>query len=111
MSETKIQPKTDINGHQWDEDQVYHVLNHRFRRNMLLNLARNGPRPASQLRGTIKLGATIKQLVEMIKAGIVVKLPNPNDGRQPIYALASIVPFTKTEEGAVIDFGFCLVRL
>ncbi|MDB6026390.1 MAG: hypothetical protein JWM68_2613 [Verrucomicrobiales bacterium] len=110
MSDAKILSKADPNGRFWDEDLIYHVLNHKFRRSLLLCLARGGPRPASQLGG-IKLGSTIKQLVEMIEAGLVVKSPNPKDGRQPIYGLVPAVPVVKTETGVVIDFGFCVVRL
>ena len=109
MADTTIQPNADPNGRVWDEDAIYFVLNSRSRRNILLCLARGGPRTASQLGG--KLGSTIKHLVEMIDAGLVVKSPNPNDGRQPIYSLISAVPVVKTETGGVIDFGFCTIRL
>ena len=36
---------------------------------------------------------------------------NPRDGRRLLYVLSPGVPLVKTEKGAVVDFGFCLVRL
>ncbi|MDB6025430.1 MAG: hypothetical protein JWM68_1653 [Verrucomicrobiales bacterium] len=100
-------PKTT---HQWDEDTVFFALGQPLRRRVFLKLARVGPKPGSQLTSGPQLGTTLKQLAILCKTGLVVKAPNPDDRRQPLYALAPLVPLTRTENGGVIDFGFCLLR-
>lgn len=110
MPDAKIPPVADSNGRAWNQDVIYSVLNHPFRRHLLLSLAQKGPLPARQLGGR-RLGTTLKHLVLMIEAELVMKCPNPNDGRQPIYALTPAVPVVKTDSGVQLDFGFCIVRL
>jgi hypothetical protein len=97
----------------WDEDVIYATLANPVRRRILLSLARNGPQTGAQLMGGVKrqLSATLKHLVEMRSAGLVMTHENPGDGRRLLYLLSPGVPLTKTEKGAVVDFGFCLLRL
>jgi DNA-binding transcriptional ArsR family regulator len=97
----------------WNEDKIYAALGDPVRRRLLLALARGGPQPGAQLMGGVRhrLSATLKHLAAMRAAGLVVMRENPRDGRKLLYALSAAVPVTKTETGAVIDFGFCLLRL
>jgi len=54
---------------------------------------------------------TFKHLVLLVKAGLLVTAPDPNDGRKTRYGLSPKVPVTKTADGVVLDFGCCVVRL
>jgi DNA-binding transcriptional ArsR family regulator len=58
-----------------------------------------------------RLDATLKHLIALRAAGLVVTRPDPVDGRRMLYSLAPTVPVVKTDKGAVMDFGCCVVRL
>ncbi|MBI5772701.1 MAG: hypothetical protein HZA89_03035, partial [Verrucomicrobia bacterium] len=75
--------------------------------------ARGEPRPASVLKAGVgrRLDATLKHLIALRAAGLVVTRPDPADGRRMLYSLSPTVPVVKTDKGAVIDFGCCVVRL
>ncbi|MBE7496355.1 MAG: hypothetical protein HS117_15535 [Verrucomicrobiaceae bacterium] len=60
--------------------------------------------------GEHPLDATLKHLVALRGAGLVVTAENPQDGRRLLYHLAPAIPATKTERGWEMDFGYCLVR-
>ena len=99
---------------QWSPDQIFPVLADPVRRQILFVLAHGKPCPASVLKGGVRrrLDATLKHLVAMRAAGLLLVAPDPTDGRRMLYALAPAVPVVKSPEGAVaIDFGFCLLRL
>jgi hypothetical protein len=98
---------------QWDADFIFVALSDPVRRGLLLTLAHGGAFPASHLKNGAgrRLDATLKHLVSMRKAGLLVMQPDPADGRRMLYSLSSSVPVTMTESGAVIDFGFLLLRL
>jgi len=98
---------------QWDQDLVYNVLNDPCRRRILLALAQKGPQPAAAFspgRGRMGTDVILKHLVLLRNVGLVMKQPNPGDGRCSLYALSPTVPIVRTAEGCVIDFGFCMVR-
>jgi DNA-binding transcriptional ArsR family regulator len=97
----------------WNPDLIFSVLADPARRKVLLALARGGPKAGAVLKTSAgrRLDATLKHLAAMRSAGLVVVLPNPEDGRRQLYGLAPSVPLVKTEAGNVIDFGFCLLRL
>jgi DNA-binding transcriptional ArsR family regulator len=97
----------------WDEDLIYATLADPARRRLLLALARGGPQPGVSLKVSAgrTLTATVKHLAGLRKAGLVLMQENPRDGRRQLYALSPLVPVTKTETGAVVDFGFCTLRL
>ncbi|MBE7497225.1 MAG: hypothetical protein HS117_19965 [Verrucomicrobiaceae bacterium] len=58
-----------------------------------------------------RLDATLKHLVALRGAGLVVTAENPQDGRRLLYHLTPAIPATKTERGWEMDFGYCLVRI
>lgn len=102
-----------VNAPVWDENLIFSALADPVRRQMLLTLARGGPQPASilMLSARRRLDATLKHLTAMRSAGLLITKPDPTDGRRMLYSLAPTIPLSKTEQGAVIDFGFCLLRL
>ena len=108
-SPTSVNPSTPT----WDEDLFFETFADRARRRLLLSLARSGAQPAADLTGAAgkRLDATLKHLITLRAAGLVVQQDNPRDGRKYLYALAPNVPLTKTETGAALDFGFLTVRL
>ena len=57
-----------------------------------------------------RLDATLKHLVALRGAGLVVTAENPQDGRRLLYRLSPAIPVTNTAAGWEMDFGYCLVR-
>lgn len=113
MPDTTLPANVRPSGPVWDEDLVFQTLGHRARRRLLVAIAAGGPRPAEDLTGASgkRLDATLKHLVSLRAARLVVQQENPRDGRKYLYALAPNVPVTRTEKGLVLDFGFATVRL
>ena len=97
----------------WDPDLIFLTLADPARRQLLLALAAGGPQPAADLLGASgkRLDATLKHLISLRAAGLVVQRENPGDGRKYLYALAPNVPVARTEKGVALDFGFVSVRL
>jgi hypothetical protein len=58
----------------------------------------------------IFLDSTLKNLKQMVAAGIVVQLENPQDRRRPLYALTPLAKVTRGADETTVDFGFCFVR-
>ncbi len=59
-----------------------------------------------------RLDATLKHLVALRQAGLVVTQLNPADGRRQLYTLPPTVKVTKTETGMrEVDFGCCVMRV
>ena len=113
MPDTILPVNANPVGPTWDEDLIYETLGHRARRKLLVWLAAGGPQAAADLTGATgkRLDATLKHLISLRAAKLVVQQENPGDGRKYLYALAPNVPVTKTEKGTVLDFGFVTVRL
>jgi len=93
-------------------DTVYAALGDPTRRRLLQILADGQGRTASVLAGGVgkRLDATLKHLVALRGAGLVITAENPQDGYRLLYHLAPAIPATKTERGWEMDFGYCLVR-
>lgn len=93
-------------------DTVYAALGDPTRRRLLQILAHGKGLTATILASNVgrKLDATLKHLVALRAAGLVITAENPNDGRRLLYHLAPAIPVTKTERGWEMDFGYCLVR-
>jgi DNA-binding transcriptional ArsR family regulator len=112
MADTIPTPAPVVPEAVWNEDLIFSALADPVRRKLLFALARGGPQPASKLKTVAgrQLDATLKQLVTLREAGLLVTTPDPQDGRRMLYALASAVQLAKTETGVVLDFGFCRLR-
>lgn len=93
-------------------DTVYAALGDPTRRRILQILAHGKAHTATVLAGNVgkRLDATLKHLVALRGAGLVITEPNPQDGRRQLYRLAPSIPVTKTDQGWEMDFGYCLVR-
>ena len=93
-------------------DTVYAALGDPTRRRLLQALADGQGRTATQLKSSAerKLDATLKHLVALRGAGLVVTSENPADGRRLLYRLSPTIPARRTETGWELDFGYCLVR-
>lgn len=93
-------------------DTVYAALGDPTRRRLLQILAHGQALTATALAGNVgkSLDGTLKHLVALRGAGLVVTEENPQDGRRLLYRLAPAIPVTKTESGWEMDFGYCLVR-
>lgn len=113
MADTTPPPANPPPAPAWDPEVIFPVLADPVRRRLLLSLARGAVSPASVLKGGVgrRLDATLKHLIAMRAAGLVVTRPDPADGRRMLYSLAPAVPVVKTDKGAVMDFGCCVVRL
>jgi DNA-binding transcriptional ArsR family regulator len=71
------------------------------------------PQTATQLTASTRkrLDATLKHLISLRTAGLIVTEQNPVDGRRQLYRLAPAIPVTITATGGrEFDFGCCLVR-
>jgi len=97
----------------WDADVIFPLLADPVRRRLLLAVARGGGQPASVLKDAAnrRLDATLKHLTALRAAGLLVTRPDKQDGRRMLYGLAPGVPLVMAPEGAVLDFGFCVLRL
>jgi DNA-binding transcriptional ArsR family regulator len=97
----------------WNPDAVFAMLADPARRRALVALARGGPQPATSVMASAgrRLDATLKHLIAMREAGVLTTAPDPTDGRRTLYGLSPKVQVTQTPEGAVLDFGCCVVRL
>lgn len=93
-------------------DTVYAALGDPTRRRLLQILAHGQGLTATALAGNVskRLDATLKHLVALRGAGLVVTAENPQDGRRLLYRLTPAIPVTKTATGWEMDFGYCLVR-
>lgn len=95
-------------------DQLFAALGDPVRRRILLILSDGRLRTASELKisANRKLDATLKHLVALRAAGLVVTRENPADGRRQLYTLApGVVSRPSATGGREIDFGPCVVRL
>lgn len=93
-------------------DTVYAALGDPTRRRLLQILADSQRRTVTVLAGNVgkRLDATLKHLVALRGAGLVITAENPQDGRRLLYHLAPAIPATKSERGWEMDLGYWLVR-
>jgi DNA-binding transcriptional ArsR family regulator len=93
-------------------DTVYAALGDPTRRRLLQILAHGKGLTATALAGNVgkRLDCTLKHLLALRGARLVITAENPADGRRLLYHLAPAIPVTKTETGCDMDFGYCLVR-
>ena len=113
MSDVSLNPPTAANQPALNPDDVFWLLGDPSRRRVLLALHSGAALAASQLRGAVGLrqAATEKHLTHLLKAGLLVAAPDERDKRRMLYRLSPSVAVVKTETGAAMDFGCCLVRL
>lgn len=113
MSDGKIAVSPTPNIPTLNEDLVYNTLRDPVRRRILMSLARSGGKTASELNSSVghKLDATGKHLQALRGSGMVIMTENPSDRRKALYKLTPLVRVFKTDDAAVIDFGFCTIKL
>jgi DNA-binding transcriptional ArsR family regulator len=94
-------------------DTVYAALGDKTRRRILLALFDGRARTATVLAGAAgkRLDATLKHLLALRTAGLIVANQDAVDGRRQVYRLAPSVKTATTPEGRTMDFGYCLVRV
>ena len=113
MSEPASLPTVPVTVKTVDADTVFAALGDRTRRRILLALFDGQPRRATVLAGASgkRFDATLKHLVALRNAGLIVAALDPVDARRQVYTLAPSVKVAETPEGRTMDFGYCLVRL
>jgi DNA-binding transcriptional ArsR family regulator len=92
---------------------VFAMLADPARRRLLETLAAGIPRRASQLAPAVsrRLDATLKHLVALRDAGLVVTQDDAKDRRRQLYSLSLAITVRAVEGGQEIDFGCCLLRV
>ncbi len=95
-----------------DADTVFAALSERTRRRILLAMADGKPRTATAVAGLSgkKFDATLKHLIALRNAGLIVAAQDAVDGRRQAYTLAPSLIVTDAPEGKTMDFGYCVVR-
>ncbi|MFM2081647.1 MAG: Helix-turn-helix domain [Verrucomicrobiota bacterium] len=113
MTSSDSPAPTPGNAVAWDASFIFSILSDAMRYRILATLARNGPQAASQLMGSSsrKFSATLKHMVMMERAGLLVRTPDRADKRRMLYSLSPSLPLVKSETDVALEFGFCLVRL
>jgi predicted transcriptional regulator len=93
-------------------DALNLALAESVRRRLIRTLADGQPRTAAELTANSgrALDATLKYLIHLRAAGIVIMFKNPIGSQRNRYKLNPAIPVTKTETGWEIDFGYCVVR-
>lgn len=97
----------------WDPDLVFAALGEPTRRRLLLSLAATPRQTASQLMMSSRkrLDGTLKHLVALRAAKLVVTEENPQDGRRLLYRLSPDIVVRRTETALEVDFGCGVVRV
>lgn len=83
------------------------------RRRILVALADGTPRRCSALQSVTgkRFDATLKHVIALRDAGLIVGVPDPTDGRRQIYSLSPALKVGDTPLGRMLDFGYGLLRL
>lgn len=58
-----------------------------------------------------RFDATLKHVVALRDAGLIVGQPDPTDKRRQIYSLSPALKVGDTPLGRMLDFGYGLLRL
>jgi DNA-binding transcriptional ArsR family regulator len=97
----------------WSPDVVFAMLADPARRRALLAIARTQPQAATSLTGASgkRMDATLKHLITLREAGMLTTSPDPKDGRRTLYGLSPKMKIIKSAQGAVLDFGCCIIPL
>jgi DNA-binding transcriptional ArsR family regulator len=97
----------------WNADLVFAALGDPSRRRLMVSLAGRPLQTATDLRGATgkRLDATLKHLVALRAAKLVVAEENPRDGRRMVYRLSPDVTVRRTETALELDFGCGVVRV
>ena len=113
MSDPAPFPSVPVTVKTVDADTVFAALGDKTRRRLLLALSDGQPRRCTTLTGTAgkRFDATLKHLIALRNAGLIVANPDPTDSRRQLYSLAPSVKVAQTPEGRTMDFGYCVVRL
>jgi DNA-binding transcriptional ArsR family regulator len=95
-----------------DADALFGVLNDRTRRRILVTLFDGQLRAGRALGGNLskQLDSIRKHCDVLVKAGLIVAEPDPEDGRRHAYKLAPTVKTETTPNGRTMDFGCCVVH-
>ena len=93
-------------------DTVFAALGDATRRRILLGMADGKPRTATAVAtfSGKRFDATLKHLVALRNAGLIVASQDATDGRRQAYTLAPSIIVTDSPAGKTMDFGYCLVR-
>lgn len=93
-------------------DTVFAALGDATRRRILLGVADGKPRTATAIASFSgkRFDATLKHLIALRNAGLLVAAQDAVDGRRQAYTLAPSVIVTNAAEGKTMDFGYCIVR-
>ena len=93
-------------------DVVFAALSDPSRVRILAGLFDGQFHPAPALGGTLPKhrDLTRKHAAVLVKAGLLVAEPDPQDQRRQHYKLAPSIKTETTPQGRVMDFGSCLVR-
>jgi len=94
-------------------DTVFAALGDSTRRRILLAMADGKPRTATAIAtfSGKRFDATLKHLIALRNAGLLVAAQDTTDGRRQAYTLAPSVIVSGAPEGKTMDFGNCLVRI
>ncbi|MBA4150653.1 MAG: helix-turn-helix transcriptional regulator [Verrucomicrobia bacterium] len=106
-----LSSRSPANASRW-EDLIFQTLGNPKRCRLLYALARNASQSASKLRVGVglSLDATLKHLVAMRSAGLLIVKQDPTDARRRFYSLVPAIQPVTTATGHMIDFGFLVVR-
>ena len=113
MSDPAPLPSVTVTVKTVDADTVFAALGDRTRRRLLLVMCDRQPRRAKAFTGMAgkRFEATLKHLIALRNAGLIVANPDPTDSRRQLYSLAPSVKVTDSPEGKTMDFGCCVVRM
>ncbi len=94
-------------------DTVMAAVGDPTRRRILVALADGKPRRCTDLKSVSgkRFDATLKHVVALRNAGLIVGQDDPTDKRRQIYTLSPALKVGDTPMGRMLDFGYGLLRL
>src|SRR4051812_48602755 len=92
---------------QLDTDEIFRMVNDPHRRKIIRSLADGGWKTALDVNAGSgrKRHGSLKHLTVLCNAGLLVKKDNPNDLRQPLFALAPEMTISRSAEVLTVGFG------